>query len=680
MTMIRIPTAYLVPVPGLSMPRCVRMPSVRSSTTQVFTPSQPIVISSCAVAGRYAPRRPNAARESVIWLTPVRAPMTQNAPKIEQPTRLPITSTRSVSTRLSPRMIPSAPSTQLIGAMFAPAQIQNCCSGVESRSAAGTGAIPCVSSRTSAACSAVAMPVPPGGRRDSVGAIMRPRPAVRPAPGRRNYAARVPLVLRNGLVDLGGGRFERADVGIEAGRVATVGARDDSAQGEVLDCSRFAVVPGMVDAHAHSNENWFRGMWDNLPLEPWMLFSYPVLAAPSQSADEIYLRTLLGGIELLRSGATTVVDFLYDDEQALEPVVRAYRDLGLRALIAIGMGDRAYHETVVLDERLVSRSLIDRLEREKPPSWDEWAETTRRAVERFHRPDDGITICPAPSGPQRCTDEMLAGCAALADELDLMIHIHVLETRMQALSGRRMYGRTLPEHMDALGFLSPRVCFEHGIWLTPSDIELVRDRGVTVVHNPVSNMKLGSGIAPVPEPLRGGVNVALGTDGMCSNDGNDMFAALKTAALLHKLWDVDYEQWLGATEAWQIATAGGATAAGDPEGLGSLEPGRRADLVLLDLDSIVFTPLNDPLKQVALGSTTLAVSSVMVGGEWRVRDGRVTGVDEAAVLAEGRERGAEIVARHDEGFQIGQELLASLRAGWLAAMRTSVGVERKLAP
>jgi cytosine/adenosine deaminase-related metal-dependent hydrolase len=490
----------------------------------------------------------------------------------------------------------------------------------------------------------------------------------------------VTLVLRNGLVDLGGGKFERADVQVDGGRIASVGASNSLLQAESLDCTRFAVVPGMINAHAHSNENWFRGLWDNLPLEPWMLFSYPVLAAPAQSADEIYTRTLLGGIELLRSGATTVVDFLYDNEDAIEPVVRAYRDLGLRALIAIGMGDRAYHETVVLDEGLVSRDLIDRLEREKPPSWDEWSDVTRRAVERYHRPDEGITICLAPSGPQRCTDEMLAGCAALADELDLMIHIHVLETRMQAVSGQRMYGRTLPEHMDAIGFLSPRVCFEHGIWMTASDMELVRDRGVTVVHNPVSNMKLGSGIAPIPELLGHGVNVALGTDGMCSNDGNDMFATLKTAALLHKLWEVDYEQWLGAEEAWRIATIGGATAAGDRDGLGALEPGRRADLVLLDLESIVFTPLNDPLRQVALGSTTLAVSSVMVGGEWRVRDGRVTGVDEAAVLAEGRARGAEIVARHDEGFQIGQELLASVRAGWLEAMRTDVGVERKLAP
>jgi len=421
----------------------------------------------------------------------------------------------------------------------------------------------------------------------------------------------------------------------------------------------------MVNAHNHSNENWMRGMWDNLPLEPWMLFSYPALAAPSQTPDEIYLRTVVGAIEQLKSGATCVVDFLYEldgfTDKSLDAVVRGYRDVGLRALIALGIGDRAYHETVVLDKGLASRDLIDRLEREKPPTWDEWERFLRGAVEKFHRPDEGISICPAPSGPQRCTDEMLVGCAALADELDTVIHIHVLETRMQAVSGQQMYGKTLVEHMDAIGFLSPRVCFAHGIWLTPGDIRIVRDRGVTIAHNPVSNMKLGSGIAAVPALLAEGVNVALGTDGMSSNDGLDMFASLKQAALLHKLWGIDYERWTGAAEAWQLATIGGAQAAGDAAGLGLIEPGRRADLVLLDLESHVFTPLNDPLRQLAFGSTTLAVDSVLVGGDWKVRGGKVATVDERAVLAEARERGQEIMARFDEAFELGQQLLVPLR-------------------
>jgi cytosine/adenosine deaminase-related metal-dependent hydrolase len=440
----------------------------------------------------------------------------------------------------------------------------------------------------------------------------------------------------------------------------------------------------MVNAHCHSNENWFRGMWDNLPLEPWMLFSYPTLAAPAQTPREVYVRTLLGGIEILRSGATCVVDFLYElqrfDDGTIGAVVQAYRDLGLRAVIALAMSDRAYHETVVLDEALVPAELIARLEREKPPSWDEWEAVARRAVERFHRPDDGISIALGPSGPQRCTDAVLQGCAALADELGLAIHIHVLETRMQAVSGRRMYGQTLPEHLAEIGFLGPRVSFEHGIWLTSGDVELVREHGVTVVHNPLSNLKLGSGICPVPELLRAGVPVALGTDGTSSNDSNDMLGVLKAASLLHKLWETDYEEWVGAAEAWRMATLGGARAAGDSDGLGALEPGRRADLVLLDLESLAFTPLNDPLRQLALASTAAAVDSVLVGGRWVLREGRLTGIDEDAILAEARETGREVVARHDEGFRVGRELLASVRAGWLEAMRTPVGVERKVHP
>lgn len=491
------------------------------------------------------------------------------------------------------------------------------------------------------------------------------------------------VILQNGLVDLGDGNFERTDLVIDGGRISEVGGDSGADEDrEVVDCSRFAIVPGMVNAHVHSNENWFRGRWDNLPLEPWMLFSYPALAGPVQSSRETYLRTLIGGLDMIHSGATCAVDFLYEmagfTGESLAAVVSAYRDLGLRALIVLGMGDRAYHETVVLDEALVDRALIDRLEREKPPTWSEWEQFTRRAVERYHRPDEGIAIALGPSGPQRCTDQFLQGCASLADELDLQIHIHVLETRMQALSGQKMYGKTLPEHMHALGFLGPRVNFEHGIWLTPHDIELVRDSGTTIVHNPISNMKLGSGICPVPELLGQGVNVALGTDGMSSNDGNDMFAVLKVAGLLHKLWDIDYERWLGANEAWRMATAGGAQAAGDSSGLGRIEARRRADLLLLELDSRVFTPMSNPLNQVVFGSTTTALHSAMVGGRWVVRDGQVTGVDEPAILAEIRETAKDVLSRHDEAFSLGEQLLASVRAGWLEALGSGVGVNRSM--
>jgi 5-methylthioadenosine/S-adenosylhomocysteine deaminase len=491
----------------------------------------------------------------------------------------------------------------------------------------------------------------------------------------------VPLVLRNGLVDLGGGDFGRADVAVDGGRIIAVG--DTAAgDGESLDCTRFAVVPGMVNAHNHSNENWLRGRFDNLPLEPWMLFSYPPLAAPAQTPREVYVRTLLGAIEMIRSGATTVVDFLYElpafTDESLEAVVKAYRDAGLRALVVLGMGDRAYYETVVLDLGLVPADIRAQIEAEQPPSWPEWEALARRAVERYHRPDEGIAIGLGPSGPQRCTDELLVGCAALADELDLAIHIHVLETRMQALSSRRRYGRTLPAHMQAIGFLGPRVNFEHAVWLTPEDFTLMADANVTAVHNPVSNMKLGSGISPVPLLLRAGINVALGTDGMSSNDGNDMYATLKIAGLVHKLWEIDYAEWLGAREAWRAATESGARAAGDAGGLGRIEPGRRADLVLLDLESRVFTPLNDTLNHVVFSSTTTAVDSVLIGGRWVLRNGRLTGVDEESILAEARELGAGVIARHDEAFELGRRLLEPLHAGWREALAADVGARRSV--
>jgi 5-methylthioadenosine/S-adenosylhomocysteine deaminase len=240
-----------------------------------------------------------------------------------------------------------------------------------------------------------------------------------------------------------------------------------------------------------------------------------------------------------------------------------------------------------------------------------------------------------------------------------------------------MYGKTLPAHMNELGFLGPRVSFEHGIWLTDADIDLVARTGTSVTHNPISNMKLGSGIAAIPVLLDAGVNVAMGSDGMSANDGNDLYATLKVAGLLHKLWDLDFEQWLGARDVWQMATRGGAQAAGD-DALGTIEPGRRADLVLLDLESRIFTPLNDPLQHVVFCSTTAAVDSTMVGGRWVLRHGRVTGIDEAAVLAEGRELGRSVLDRHHKTFELADQLASAVRAGWLEALRTEVGINRSM--
>lgn len=492
-------------------------------------------------------------------------------------------------------------------------------------------------------------------------------------------------VLRNGLVDHGDGRFARADIVVADGWIETIADGVVVAEDhELIDCTEFVVTPGIIDGHYHSNDNFDRGRWENLPLEPWMLFSYPCLAAPPLTPRETYVRTLLGGLELVHSGTTCAVDFLYElagfTDESLEAVVMAYRDLGLRAVVAIGMSDLAFHETTVMDLGLVQPALLARLEREKPPAWDEWEQFVRRSVQRFHRPDEGISIGLAPSGPQRCSSQMLQGCRALAEELDLVIHMHVLETKLQALTGIRKYGSTLPEYLDTLDVLSPRTSFEHGIWLTDADISLIADKGVTVVHNPVSNMKLASGICPVPALVRAGVNVGLGGDSASCNDGCDMFASLKVAALLHQLWDVDYTDLLGTVDAWRMATLGSAKSAGQERSLGLLEEGRRADLLLLRLDSHCFTPLNDPLRQIVLCSPRSALAGSIIGGRVVMQDGQITGVNESEIFHESREIAASLATRATEATALADQLVESVRAGWLEAFSNQVGVGARKLP
>ena len=478
------------------------------------------------------------------------------------------------------------------------------------------------------------------------------------------------LVLRGGLVDRGDGTFSQADVALEDGRVAQVGAVV-SHDGTAFDAHAYAVLPGMVNAHTHSNENWFRGRFDNLPLEIWLLFAYPLMYAPRQSEREVYVRTALGAMEMLRGGTTSVVDFLYElpelSEESLGAVVAAYRDVGMRALICLAVADRSFYEGTAVDAGLIPSETRAELDRRRPPAIGEWLAACRRLVDRYHRPEDGIALGLAPAGPHRCSDELLMGCLELAEERDLQVHAHTLETRLQAEDAQARHGRSVIEHLAAIGFLSPRVHLCHGVWMTERDAEAVAEAGASLVHNPLSNLKLGSGIAPVAMLRDRGVRLALGTDGMCSADGQDMFQAVKLAALVHKVGGRPYPEWIGAADAWAMATRAGARPMGDP-GLGRLEAGARADVVLADLEHPAFTPLNDPLLHVALQVPTAAVRHVLVDDRWVVCDGRLTGVDEPALLAEARELAPDLSARSERAFAFGEALVPSVTSGWRRAL------------
>jgi guanine deaminase len=240
----------------------------------------------------------------------------------------------------------------------------------------------------------------------------------------------------------------------------------------------------------------------------------------------------------------------------------------------------------------------------------------------------------APSGPQRCTDDLLVGADALAAEHDAEVHIHVLETKTQAVTGDELYGgRTLVQHLDEIGALSRRTTFAHGIWVTDEDIERIARAEVSVSHNAISNLKLGSGILPWRKYQDAGVNLGLGTDGCSSSDTPRLMEVMKTAALLHKVTEPDFDRWPTVPEVLDAATIGGARSGVLDGAIGSIEVGKRADLVMFDTTTLAFMPTNRLENHLVYSENGSSIVRVMVDGVVTVEDGRLTLIDEDAVIA-----------------------------------------------
>jgi len=258
-----------------------------------------------------------------------------------------------------------------------------------------------------------------------------------------------------------------------------------------------------------------------------------------------------------------------------------------------------------------------------------------RGLARNHHPKEHrVGYMAAPSAPQRCTKEFLLEVRRMADEFNLPLMMHVQETRLQVVTAHVFYGSTMIEYLERVGFLGPRLSLIHCVWLNPREIEIIARHGVTVQHNPMSNLKLGSGIAAVRALLDVGVNVSLGSDGCGSVESTNMLKVVSATALINKLRDDDPSRWVGAQEAWRAGTAGGARALAFGDELGAVEIGCKADVAVYRLDSIPFTPLNNALGQLVYAETGANLDMVIVDGEIVMRGGRLTRIDEPAILAE----------------------------------------------
>jgi 5-methylthioadenosine/S-adenosylhomocysteine deaminase len=441
------------------------------------------------------------------------------------------------------------------------------------------------------------------------------------------------------------------DILIDGARIDSIGAGlDDGTADRVIEGAGKLVMPGLINGHMHSSEALFKGRYDNLPLELWMLYSYPILGGTPPNDRLIYLRSMLCAMESLRNGVTTIVDDVSEiggqTIEQLAAVFAAYDDAGIRANVSGHIIDRPFTDTIPYANELLPEALKSRVAASAPSSVATYERFCGEAFARFHDRAGRLRFMVAPSAPQRCTEALMHAADALARAHGSAFHTHILETKVQAVTGPLFHDKTLIRYMSDLGLLHAGTTIAHSIWVTDEDIAIMGEAGCSIVHNAISNQKLGAGIAPLRSLLDSGVTVALGSDGICSSDTPRMFDVMHAAALLHSISTPDYTTWVSADEVLKAATIGGARSALLDGETGSLEPGKRADLVILDMSSANFTPLNEVANHLVYCENGSSIETVMVNGEIVVRDGKLTRVDEAAVLGELREAWLEYRPHH----------------------------------
>jgi cytosine/adenosine deaminase-related metal-dependent hydrolase len=391
--------------------------------------------------------------------------------------------------------------------------------------------------------------------------------------------------------------------------------------GTAINGENKLLLPGFFNAHTHSSEMWQRGAIPPFPLELWLAELYDFVPL---DIEKVYLSALGTAVETLLTGGTSVVDHLVlipgKELETIATAVRAYREIGIRAFVS----------PLIQDESLSAGIPSGETEQNHEPyfrSTQATLDLIEEAVRQFHRPDEGVSILVAPTGIQLCSDALFEGCSELSNKYNLCRHSHLLETKAQEKLAQEKYGCSAVEHLKRIGYLSDRTSLAHCVHLSDTDIAILAETKSTVVHNPLSNLRLGSGIAPILKYRQAGVNVTFGCDGASSNDSQDLLEAIKIGSLLHNVTDLDYQDWITPRQSVEMASLGGAKGLNIADKLGSLTVGKKADLVMYDLTSLSLLPRTDPIGLLVLGRPTNVVHSVWVNGKQIVADGKVTTIN-----------------------------------------------------
>jgi 5-methylthioadenosine/S-adenosylhomocysteine deaminase len=465
------------------------------------------------------------------------------------------------------------------------------------------------------------------------------------------------------------------DVLVQRNRIAAVGSCEASAEARIVEGQgHHLLVPGLINAHFHSPANHLKGAFGSRPLELFMLFESPPDEELRPSPREAYLRTMLAALEMLRSGTTAVQDDAFlmptPEPDIIDAVMQAYSDCGIRASVALDQPELADVDKLPFLSDLAPDNLHGSVHAGAPMPRAELLQMYDHLFRTWHGAADGrLTAAVSVSAPQRVSVDYFEALDELSRKYQVPLYAHMLETKTQRVLGTahpRFAGRSIVRYTADLGLLNERTNVIHAVWVDDDDLDLIAAANAVVAHNPVSNLRLGSGVMPFRKIRNRGIPVALGVDEAICNDAADMWNVVKTTGLIHNIDGLD--DWPTAGEVLDALWLGGAAAMLRGGELGTISEGALADLALLDLHAPAFTPLNDVVGQLVYCESGADVVLTMVDGMIVAERGAVSGVDETAILDEAREL-----------FAAKQPALSRSRAGAQRLVPTYEQVVRKAA-
>jgi guanine deaminase len=446
---------------------------------------------------------------------------------------------------------------------------------------------------------------------------------------------------------------------------------------EIVDASDSLVLPGLVNGHTHSHGALARGLVpDKVSLEGFL--SGLSALNGQRTLDDLRLSAELSAVELVRRGCTSCFDMALQLPQpstdGLTAIGQAYASVGLRAVIAPMVADRTLYQANPAMLAALPQGLQDSVVGVQLPTASALISACRDAQAAWPFDRQLVQLGIGPAIPMHCSDELLQACGQLSQEFKVPLQTHLLESRVQALFGHHQ-GESPTRRLQRLGCLSERTTVAHGVWLDDDDMAVLQASGAMVVHNPLSNLRLGSGIAPVRRLVQSQVGVAVGTDSSNTSDGQNLFEAIRMTAFLSRMATPDWNDWIGADEAWHLAAQGGARAMGLADRLGHVAPGYLADLTLIDLKGPHYVPLRHVLRQTVFSENGAGVQHVIVNGRSVFTNGQVLGIDEAAL----RQRAQAAAARLDAALAPARSLAGRLNP-WLAAFCCDTPGQPTMAP